>query len=234
MNDHLTESRVAALPSLAGMVEAATPHPTAALAGPRLSSRIRDYVRRQWPLCHPRLWLVQAAVALIPRGPLGNIRAALYRMAGFEIGPKTYITGLMAVRSGGGVAGRLSIGRDSRINGPVHFDVGGRIEIGERVGIGHHTSIVTTNHQLGGCERRAGALLFQTVRVGDGAWIGAHAIIAPGVTVGAGAVVAIGSVVTRDIPANARAAGNPARVMGWVDDPQTLADTAAEKPDAAS
>jgi acetyltransferase-like isoleucine patch superfamily enzyme len=51
------------------------------------------------------------------------------------------------------------------------------------------------------------------ITIGDDAWIGTGAVILSGVTIGKGAVVAAGSVVTRDIPDNAIAAGNPARVI---------------------
>lgn len=54
------------------------------------------------------------------------------------------------------------------------------------------------------------------VRIEDGAWIGAGAIVLPGVTVGRRSVVGAGSVVTRDVPPNSIVAGNPARQIGSV------------------
>ncbi|MCS6914560.1 MAG: hypothetical protein NZ890_15130 [Myxococcota bacterium] len=58
-----------------------------------------------------------------------------------------------------------------------------------------------------------GALQFAPVRLCDGCDIGIGAIILPGVTVGEGAQVGAGAVVTRDVPARAVVAGNPARVL---------------------
>ena len=52
------------------------------------------------------------------------------------------------------------------------------------------------------------------IHVGDGAWLGHGTIVLAGVTIGEGAVIGAGSVVTRDVPPNAIAAGNPARVLG--------------------
>lgn len=52
-----------------------------------------------------------------------------------------------------------------------------------------------------------------TVTIGDNVWIGAGVQIMPGVTIGAGSTVGAGSVVTKDIPANVIAAGNPCRVI---------------------
>ena len=51
------------------------------------------------------------------------------------------------------------------------------------------------------------------VAIGDGAWLGMHAIVLKGVTIGEGAVIGAGSVVTRDVPAYAVACGSPARVV---------------------
>ena len=51
------------------------------------------------------------------------------------------------------------------------------------------------------------------VTIGDNCWIGANSVICPGVTIGENSVIGAGSVVTRDIPANSVAAGNPCKVI---------------------
>ena len=61
--------------------------------------------------------------------------------------------------------------------------------------------------------RRSGAEYALPVSIGDSAWLGGGAIICPGVTIGENTVVGAGSVVTRDLPANVVAAGNPCRVV---------------------
>jgi acetyltransferase-like isoleucine patch superfamily enzyme len=56
------------------------------------------------------------------------------------------------------------------------------------------------------------------IRIDDGAWIGAGAIILANVTVGKKAIVGAGSVVTRDVPSYAIVAGSPAKVIGWTNE----------------
>ncbi len=57
------------------------------------------------------------------------------------------------------------------------------------------------------------------VRIHDDVWLGTGTIVLPGVEIGTGSVVAAGSVVTKDIPAQVLAGGNPARVLGAADQP---------------
>jgi acetyltransferase-like isoleucine patch superfamily enzyme len=59
---------------------------------------------------------------------------------------------------------------------------------------------------------------YAVTEVHDGASIGANATILPGLVIGRGAMVGAGAVVTRDVPANAKVVGNPARIVGYVDD----------------
>jgi acetyltransferase-like isoleucine patch superfamily enzyme len=93
------------------------------------------------------------------------------------------------------------------------MSVGG-IYIGDRVQIGPHVTIVTDNHDFS----NRSVLRCRPVRIGSGVWIGANVTILPGVTVGENAVIAAGAVVTKDVPANSIAGGNPARVIRMLDD----------------
>jgi maltose O-acetyltransferase len=88
-----------------------------------------------------------------------------------------------------------------------------RITIGERAFLGPRVMLITTSHQIGPHEGRAGLQDCLPITIGAGAWIGAGALVLPGVTVGDGAVVGAGAVVTRDVPADARVAGSPARPL---------------------
>ncbi len=89
----------------------------------------------------------------------------------------------------------------------------GGISIGNNVLIASHEAITSLTHDKNAvCFRET--TLRATVGIGDNVWIGADAIILPGVTVGAGSIVAAGAVVTRDVPANAVVAGVPARLVG--------------------
>ena len=86
-----------------------------------------------------------------------------------------------------------------------------RIRIGANTLIGPAVQIYTPLHPLDARERRDKEY-GRPVTVGSDVWIGGGAVILPGVTVGDRAVIGVGSVVTRDIPADVFAAGNPCRV----------------------
>lgn len=87
------------------------------------------------------------------------------------------------------------------------------VVIGDDVQIATAVQIVTATHPVDPDERLSGWETAHPVRIGHRAWIGAGAIILPGVTVGDDAVVGAGAVVTRDVAARTVVAGNPARVI---------------------
>ena len=90
----------------------------------------------------------------------------------------------------------------------------GGIEFGDHVQIGPHVTIVTDNHDL----KNRYVLKCRKVTIGDNVWIGAGAAIMPGVHIGENAVIAGGAVVTKDVPSNSVAAGNPARIIRKLDE----------------
>lgn len=87
------------------------------------------------------------------------------------------------------------------------------ITIGDRVLMGPGVQIYGASHPLQASVRGKGLEFGRPVVIGDDIWIGGGAIICPGVTIGSGSTIGAGSVVTRDIPANVFAAGNPCRVI---------------------
>jgi acetyltransferase-like isoleucine patch superfamily enzyme len=114
-------------------------------------------------------------------------------------------------------AGHVAIGDSTWIGAACFLHGAARIEIGRAVGMGPHVVVLTSEHELDRPELPVlhCPLRFATVRIGDGADIGAGAILLPGVTIGVGAVVGAGSVVTADVPDRAIAAGNPARILRY-------------------
>ncbi len=88
-----------------------------------------------------------------------------------------------------------------------------RVHIGDHVLFGPSVQIYTAAHPLDSSERRRGLELGKPVAIGADVWVGGGAIICPGVKIGERAIIGAGSVVTRDIPADVIAAGNPCRVI---------------------
>jgi maltose O-acetyltransferase len=95
-----------------------------------------------------------------------------------------------------------------------------KVEIGDHSLIGPAVQIYTATHPLDAAVRRRGLEFAKAVAIGSDVWIGGAAVICPGVTIGDRAVIGAGSVVTRSIPADVFAAGNPCRVI------RTLEETA--------
>jgi maltose O-acetyltransferase len=108
----------------------------------------------------------------------------------------------------------ISVGRRFYANVNCVFLDCAPIEIGDHVLLGPGVHLYTATHPPDAAERRSGLELAKPISVGDDAWLGGGAIVLPGVTIAARAVVGAGSVVTRDVSADERVAGNPARPIG--------------------
>lgn len=87
------------------------------------------------------------------------------------------------------------------------------IIIGNNVLIGPNTSLYTVNHSLNPEERVKGVCTNYPIKVGDNVWLGGNVVVMPGVSIGNNSVIGAGSVVTRSIPANVIAVGNPCRII---------------------
>ncbi len=88
-----------------------------------------------------------------------------------------------------------------------------KVTIGNNVLIGPRVSLYTAGHPVDPEIRSCGFSIGKPITIGDNVWIGGDTVINPGVTVGNNTVIGSGSVVTKDIPENVIAAGNPCRVI---------------------
>ena len=94
----------------------------------------------------------------------------------------------------------------------VILDVG-KVVIGENVMFAPNVSIYTAGHPIHPKSRNSGYEYGIEVTIGDNVWVGGSVVINPGVKIGTNVVIGSGSVVTKDIPDNVIAAGNPCRII---------------------
>jgi maltose O-acetyltransferase len=130
-----------------------------------------------------------------------------------------------------------AIGADTVIRPPLRVDYGSQVRIGARsfanfglvaldvapitigddVQIGSNVQLMTPTHPVDPELRRAKWEAAKPIAIGDNVWLGSGAIVLAGVTIGENTVVGAGAVVTRDLPANVVAVGNPARVVRTIE-----------------
>lgn len=137
------------------------------------------------------------------------------------------------------LAGKLfgSVGKQVWIEPPFYCDYGSNItlgdfvffnfncvildpaqvNIGSNVMFGPYVQVYTATHPVPHLERRRGLEFALAIEIRSDVWVGGGAVINPGVTIGARSVIGAGSVVTKDIPADVFAAGNPCKVIRSLD-----------------
>ena len=98
------------------------------------------------------------------------------------------------------------------------------VTIGDNVLFGPNVQIYTATHPISAAERRLWLEAAKPITIGSDVWVGGSVVICPGVTIGARSVIGAGSVVTRDIPADVFAAGNPCRVIRTLSEGEEKSD----------
>ena len=91
------------------------------------------------------------------------------------------------------------------------------VTIGSRTMFGPNVQVYTATHPLNHIERSSGREYAKSIVIGNDVWIGGSAVICPGVTIGKRSVIGAGSVVTKDVPDDVFAAGNPCKIIRQIE-----------------
>ncbi len=144
----------------------------------------------------------------------GEKRAVLLKEMFAEIGEGCYIEPPLHANWGGR---HVHFGKNVYANFNLTLVDDTHIYVGDNTLFGPNVTVATAGHPILPSLREQGYQYNASVRIGKNCWIGAGAVIVPGVTVGDNVVVGAGSVVTKDLPDNVVAVGNPCRVLREVD-----------------
>lgn len=116
------------------------------------------------------------------------------------------------------------IGHDTFINRNIDLIDGNGITIGNHCFIGPNCGMYTAIHATVAEERNKGLEKALPIVIGDNCWLGGDVTILPGVTIGNNTIIGAGSVVTKDIPSNVVAVGNPCRVIREITEADKIAN----------
>lgn len=134
------------------------------------------------------------------------------------------------------------LGEEAHIRPPLFVDYGSRLSVGARTFVNYHLTaldvvaitigedcqigpnvqLLTPTHPIDPGPRRDKLEAAEPITIGDNVWLGGGVIVLPGVSIGDNTVVGAGSVVTKDLPANVVAVGNPARVIRTIEPEQPV------------
>lgn len=112
----------------------------------------------------------------------------------------------------------IEIGKNFYSNHNLTILDGNKVKFGDNVFIAPNCSFFTAGHPLNAKIRNEGLEYAKPIEVGNNVWIGGNVTVLPGVKIGNNVVVGAGSVVTKDIPANTVAVGNPCKVLKIIEE----------------
>jgi acetyltransferase-like isoleucine patch superfamily enzyme len=176
-----------------------------------------DVLRQELDGVRPRYLLARLLVLPLPILAGSRLRAGALKLAGFRIGRGVSFGSMPRIFGNGQITPRLTIGDHCFFNVGTTFELGERITIGRWVTFGPEVMLLTTTHEIGASDHRCSARTLAPIHIGDGVWIGARAVVLPGVSIGDGAVVGAASLVMHDVEPNTLVAGGPARLVRRLD-----------------
>ncbi len=194
---------------------------------PMDNERIRERLKASPKLKKLMTWFIMNQVETRPRWYI-RLLAPLYQHRGrhsvihrsvrmdtppyrrFRLGDYSVVESFACINN---AVGDVSIGDHTRIG--LHNTIIGPVVIGSHVNLAQGITITALNHIFSDPQKRIDEQGVSTdqVIIEDDTWIGANAVILPGVTIGRHSVIAAGAVVTKDIPPHSLAAGIPAKII---------------------
>lgn len=176
--------------------------------------RLLDYLMMNQRDARPR-WYVRLLAPLYQHRGKGSkiyhsVRMDTPPYRRFWLGRHSVIESFCCINN---AVGDVTIGDYTRIG--IHNTIIGPVCIGNHVNLAQGITVTALNHNFEDASKRIDEQGISTkpVVIGDDVWIGANAVILPGVTIGSHCVVAAGAVVTKDIPDNCVVGGVPAKVI---------------------
>lgn len=186
-------------------------------ANPKLKQWI-DYLIMNQRDARPRWYVRLLAPLYQDRGRGSKIYWSVrmdtppYRL--FSLGRNSVVESYSCINN---AVGDVLIGDNTRIG--IHNTIIGPVTIGDNVNLAQGITVTALNHNFDDTSKRIDEQGISTkpVVIKDDVWIGANAVILPGVTIGSHAVVAAGAVVTEDVPSNTVVGGVPAKIIRQID-----------------
>jgi maltose O-acetyltransferase len=190
------------------------PDPADAQSDRSLRTRLRVAWELEFSNLRWRMLVCVLLARLLPENRATALRTQIVRAIGLNINSGTRFLGMPKLTSSPGpLRPRLRIGANCTIGARVILEFGEVLTIGDRVTLADGVVILTTSHELGSREHRAGPLVRNPVVIGNDVVIDADAIILPGTTIGDGARVLANSVVNASVAPGVTVSGIPARPL---------------------